>query len=161
MTKSKLTKKLESKIMKETLKLGTFGCLEVKVGFPSNKRFVTNNEEIIDYMTYNTNGEIRCYEIKSSLADLNSGSHVSFVGHYNYFVMPRKLWLELLDKDLVTRYFFEGVGLYLLDDDGSFYLERKAKKKFISLGVSTILLESMLRSLSREANRYYKLIKKI
>ena len=44
--------------MKETLKLGTFGCLEVKVGFPSNKRFVTNNEEIIDYMTYNTNGEI-------------------------------------------------------------------------------------------------------
>lgn len=27
--------------------------------------------------------------------------------------------------------------------------------------VSTILIESMLRSLSREANRYYKLIEKI
>ena len=34
-------------------------------------------------------------------------------------------------------------------------------KKVISLGVSTILIESMLRSLSREANRYYKLIEKI
>lgn len=42
--------------------------------------------------------EWRCYELKVSKADFRSKAKLSFVGHYNYFVLPEKLYLAVQDE---------------------------------------------------------------
>lgn len=42
--------------------------------------------------------EWRCYEIKVSKADFRSKAKVSFVGHYNYYVMPNSLYEKVCDE---------------------------------------------------------------
>lgn len=39
--------------------------------------------------------EWRCYELKVSKADFRSTAKLSFIGHYNYFVLPEKLYLSV------------------------------------------------------------------
>ncbi|OJG83966.1 hypothetical protein RV14_GL000143 [Enterococcus ratti] len=39
--------------------------------------------------------EWRCYELKVSKTDFRSTAKLSFVGHYNYFALPRKLYEEV------------------------------------------------------------------
>lgn len=39
--------------------------------------------------------EWRCYELKVSKADFRSTAKLSFVGNYNYFVLPQKLFDEV------------------------------------------------------------------
>lgn len=58
MAKSEMTKKLEREIWKATNKTGVFGCFEVTIGFNGNER--------VDFLTYDTKGIWRCYEIKVS-----------------------------------------------------------------------------------------------
>ncbi len=36
--------------------------------------------------------EWRCYELKVSLADFRSKAKLSFIGNYNYFVLPKALY---------------------------------------------------------------------
>lgn len=47
---------LEKAIRRVTRKTGVFGCYEVTIGFCGRER--------VDYMTYDTKGVFRCYEIK-------------------------------------------------------------------------------------------------
>lgn len=81
---------LEKSIRRATRKTGVFGCYEVTIGFCGRER--------VDYMTYDTKGVFRCYEIKVSKADFHSAAAKSFVGHYNYYVLTRELY------DQVKRY---------------------------------------------------------
>lgn len=46
---------LEKAIRRATRKTGVFGCYEVTIGFCGRER--------VDYMTYDTKGVFRCYEI--------------------------------------------------------------------------------------------------
>ena len=80
---------LEKSIRRVTRKTGVFGCYEVTIGFCGRER--------VDYMTYDTKGVFRCYEIKVSKADFHSAAAKSFVGHYNYYVLTRELY-SLPDK---------------------------------------------------------------
>lgn len=47
---------LEKAIRRATYKMGTFGCYEVTIGYGGKER--------VDYMTYDTKGIFRCYEVK-------------------------------------------------------------------------------------------------
>lgn len=49
---------LEKAIRRATYKMGTFGCYEVTIGYGGKER--------VDYMTYDTKGIFRCYEVKVS-----------------------------------------------------------------------------------------------
>ena len=62
---------LEKAIRWATRKTGVFGCYEVTIGFCGRER--------VDYMTYDTKGVFRCYEIKVSKADFHSAAAKSFV----------------------------------------------------------------------------------
>lgn len=64
MAKSDSTLKLEKLLWNHTKKRGTFGCYEVTIGWYGKER--------VDYITYNTEGIWRCYEIKASTVDFNS-----------------------------------------------------------------------------------------
>lgn len=146
------TVSLEKAIRRATYKMGTFGCYEVTIGYGGRER--------VDYMTYDTKGIFRCYEVKVSKADFHSAAVKSFVGHYNYYVLTRELY------DQVKGEIPDWVGVYIGD-----YCAKKAKKQDLSgreyktrrsvggrsTEVSTpwedMLKESMIRSLYRDSDK--------
>lgn len=130
MAKTEETIKLEKDIFKATQKQGVFGCMEVTIGWWGKER--------VDYITYDTKGIWRCFEIKVSKSDFHSKAKKTFIGHYNYFVMPSKLYEQV--KDEIPSH----IGVYCGGD-----LVKRAKKQ--ELGVDEqILKDSMIRSLYRE-----------
>lgn len=136
MAKTDLTIALEKKIWEETNKQGVFGCFEVTIGWFGNER--------VDYMTYDTKAIWRCYEIKVSKADFHSKAKKTFIGHYNYYVMPEELYDEVKDEIPIH------IGVYC-----GRYLKKRPKKQ--ALGIDeNILKNSMIRSLSRENEKFIK-----
>lgn len=136
MAKTDLTLELERKIWKATNKQGVFGCFEVTIGWYGSER--------VDYLTYDTKGIFRCYEIKVSKSDFHSKAHNTFIGHYNYYVMPLELYKEV--KDEIP----DHIGVYC-----GVRCAKKAKKQ--ELGVADqVLKDSMLRSLYREYEKQYR-----
>lgn len=134
--KTELTKELEYKIWKATNKQGVFGCFEVTIGWFGSER--------VDYITYDCKGIWRCYEIKISKEDFHSKAHNTFLGHYNYYVMPKELY-ELVKNEIPNH-----IGVYI----GS-WCEKRAKKQ--QLGIDEkILKDSLIRSLSREVDKQIK-----
>lgn len=101
--KSSLTKKIEYLIFKHTDKIGVSGCREVKMGTLKTREFLTGEEEFLDYMTITSDGEITCYEIKSSIDDLKSSARLSFLGHRNFLVLPSDLYKQVESQTLVLR----------------------------------------------------------
>ena len=79
-----------------------------------------------------------------SKSDFHSKAKLTFVGHYNYFVLTNELYEEV--KDEVPNH----IGVYI---SGS--LIKRAKKQ--ELGVDEqILKDSMIRSLYRESEKILK-----
>lgn len=136
MPKSELTKELEYEIWRVTHKPGVFCCYEVTIGWFGDQR--------VDYLTYDTKGIFRCYEIKVSKSDFHSKSHVTFVGHYNYYVMPQELYDQV--KDEIPAH----IGVYV---GGS--CVKKAKKQPLKVD-EQVLKDSLIRSLSREVEKHIK-----
>lgn len=87
MAKTEQTLELERKIYFATQSQGCFGCHEVTIGWFGNQR--------VDYMTFDTKGVWRCYEIKVSKSDFHSKAKNTFIGNYNYYVMPKDLYEEV------------------------------------------------------------------
>ena len=88
--KTKLTKQLESTLYQYCLEQGAYVVEEVAM--PADKG-------IVDTLSYQQlpDGQIewRCYELKVTKADFHSKAKLSFIGHYNYFVLPQQLYLEV------------------------------------------------------------------
>jgi hypothetical protein len=91
MAKTELTKSLEKLIWNATVSQGTFGCFEVTIGWFGRTR--------VDYMTMDTDCTFRFYEIKVSKSDFYSKSDHTFLGHFNYYVMPDELY-EIVKNDI-------------------------------------------------------------
>lgn len=137
MGKTELTKELEKQLWNHTKKRGTFGCFEITIGWHGKER--------VDYMTYDTNGLWRSYEIKVSKADFFSDSINSFIGHYNYYIMPKKLYKE------VEEYIPKHIGVYL-PKGKKLYSVKNARKQELQVD-EKILKDSMIRSLYRESEK--------
>ena len=138
--------------------LGVSGCREVKIGTQKTKAFLTREQEFVDYMTITSDGEIDCYEIKSSMDDLKSSARLSFLGHRNFLVLPSDLYEQVANE----RWFLEklenhSIGIIVLKENGKLQLLKKCKKKKLSIGTQTLLLESFARSAARDANKLYEL----
>lgn len=127
---------MERQIWSATSKQGTFGCFEVTIGWFGDER--------VDYITYDTKGKWRCYEIKVSKSDFYSKAKKTFIGHYNYFVMTKELYEEV-KKDIPAH-----IGVYL----GKYCL-KKAKKQELTVD-EQVLKDSMIRSLAREFTKQFK-----
>lgn len=133
MGKTDATKALERDICIATRKQSAFGCFEVTIGWFGKER--------VDYLTYDRKGAWRCYEIKTSLSDFRSKAAVTFIGHFNYYVLTPELF-ERVKGEIP-----DGIGVYV----GKALAVRPKRQP---LGVSEkVLWESMIRSLSREVNR--------
>lgn len=136
--KTETTKKLEQQIKKYTSKMGVYGCFEVGIGFSGDK--IENQR--VDYMTYDTKGIWRCYEIKSSLSDFRSKSLITFIGHYNYYVMNNDLYEKV--KDEIP----DWVGVFC-----SGIIIKNPKKQELKIK-EEILLKSMIKSLAYSISKY-------
>lgn len=158
--KSPITNHIEYLIFKHTNKLGTYGCREVKIGGVKTKRFITDNQEFVDYMTITSDGEITCYEIKSSLEDIKSNARLSFYGHKNYFVMPIELYNDICSESWFLRKLENHtVGVISVNKLDDLKVVKKCKRKKLSIGTQTILLESFAKSTARDATKLYQLEK--
>lgn len=135
MAKTSTTKELERAISVATSKIGTFGCCEVTIG-----------DERVDYMTVDTKGIWRCFEIKCSVSDFYSKAKKTFIGHYNYFVLTEELYEKV--KEEIPKH----VGVYV----GAKHIRcvKKARKQSLQIE-NEVLTMSMIRSLARDANKLY------
>lgn len=129
---TQLTKDIKMALWRNTHKMGTYGCFEVTIGW----------NERVDYMTYDTKGVFRCYEVKVSKADFCSKCKHTFAGHYNYYAMPEDLYEEI-KEDIPP-----DVGVYVFRHK-ELYIAKKAKKR--NVGNPEELKNDIIRALSREA----------
>ena len=151
MAKTELTRLAENMIYGHTNKMGTFGCFEVTIGW--------FGKEIVDFITYDTNAEVRCYEIKVSKADFKSEAKKTFIGHFNYFIMPESLYKQLMSEPQsgLKGWINYGVGVYIFDEKFKWECIKKAKRKNVTHSKIAEILESMLRSTNREMKKLYKM----
>jgi len=139
--KNEVTLNLEKQLRRNISKMGTFICPEVTIGFND-----ASKHGRVDILTIDTKGIARCYEVKSSVEDFKSKAKWSFVGHYNYFVCNSETYEQI--KDDIPN----GIGVYV---DG--YCKKKPKKQQVSDDMYKTILMSMIRSLSRDTDKLYKL----
>ena len=156
--KSELTKKIEYLIFKHTEKIGVSGCREVKIGTLKTREFLTGDEEFVDFMTITSDGEITCYEIKSSVNDLKSSARLRFMGHRNFLVLPNDLYRQVESQ----RWFLgklenHSIGVIAVDDTNKLQIVKKCKKRKLPIGTQVLLLESFARSAARDAGKLYNL----
>lgn len=160
MSKTNKTRQLEAALWGTSVQQGHFGCFEVTIGW--------YGQEIVDFITYLSTGEFRCYEIKVSVADFKSKAKLSFHGDYNYYVIPEKL-LHELRKNTAREYGSEDlrlfdtqiknskIGLITVSESGMLTYLIRAKRKSVNMGMKATLLESMVRSMNREVKKFYTL----
>jgi len=108
--------------------------------------------------------EWRCYELKVSKPDFKSTAKISFIGNYNYYVMPKPLYDAV--KDEVPSHV--GVMVYLpfaIEEmvsesltKGSLSIVKKASKQELLVNEGQ-LMNSFLHSLFREVRKAKKLEK--
>ena len=144
---------LEKAIRRATRKTGVFGCFEVTIGFCGDER--------VDYMTYDTKGIFRCYEIKVTKADFHSKAAKSFVGHYNYYVLTQELYYQVHEEIPAD------IGVYVggtlmkkakrQDLSGKQYFIYRSvggKSTLVSTPWEDMLKDSMIRSLFRDSDKF-------
>lgn len=139
---TELTKAIKVALWKYTDKMGTFGCEEVTIGWCGKER--------VDYMTYNTQGVFRCYEIKISKSDFHSNNHNSFVGHLNYYVLTQELYSKVSDE------IPDGIGVIIFNGNNLSFRKRP-KHREPTVNVQA-LKDYFIRSLFRKADNYQKIV---
>ena len=152
MSKTLTTVNLEKLLFRcEGKKMGKFSCFEVTFG--KRDPWAKGTSERVDFVTYENAGNVfRCYEIKVSKSDFMSEAKKSFLGDFNYFVMPRELWDKLNDEnnELLRAYLFSGVGVIVPSvRQDRLEVVRKPKRKNIALHEKFHMMESMMKSMSR------------
>ncbi len=135
MGKTELTKEIEKALRIETAIW--FGCPEVTIGWYGKQR--------VDFMTMDCKEIFRCYEIKISKADFKSKHGHNFVGHFNYYVVPKDLYESI--KDEVPK----EIGI-LLWNGKYLSIAKRPKKKELEIDIN-ILKNSLIRSLYRDTSK--------
>lgn len=155
MPKTKLTKNVERFLWDQYVKnkMGVFGCYEVTIG--DRDTWHGGGYDRVDFMTYDSKGEFRCYEIKVSKSDFNSAAKKSFYGDFNYYVMPLALYEELGGKEFFDQWQYKDVGVLLYSQE--YPCVKQPKRRSVAFNVRADLMESMLRSMFREENSYIRL----
>ena len=143
MAKRKETVELENALIKNTREKRIYGCEEITIGFYNGGK----GNEIVDFMTMDSKGIIKCYEIKVTLEDLKSKAKKSWYGKYNYLVVTEELYNKVEDWSL---YIPRKVGILV----GSQLVSRRnCKKQDLDTQTEIMLKESMSRSM------FYKMCK--
>ena len=105
--------------------------------------YATTHAVRVDYMKFkpvnNTvsgieKGDFYCYEIKSSVEDFHSKNGHNFIADFNYYIMPRDVYLNVEDEIPYN------IGVYCPDGE-ELRLVKKAKRKDRDLNSRAIVCE--------------------
>ena len=145
------TKEIEHIAYNYFYKTGWYGVFEVAV-----PRAIINkyHRERVDFLTYETNGIYRAYEIKRTKSDFYSGCAWSWIGNYNYFIMPKDLYEEV-KEDIPN-----GIGVWVVRDNGYFKnMECIKKPKYRELlCTSEDMMFALMQAMSREYKKYRRIL---
>lgn len=174
--KTQLTKDIEQCALNEFSKMGVFLCPEVGINirrYGFSKKFcrtckLTEQEmlekgwrqswhtdlEIVDLLSWEPNKNIwRCFEIKISYTDFKSCASKTFIGNYNYYIIPEFL-LSKVESEIP-----KGIGIYIYKDEPPVYRYenriqciRKSKKQQLGCTEKEINY-GMIKSLYRESKK--------
>ena len=147
------TKEIEHIAYKHFSKIGWYGCFEVAIPRAIIDKY---HRERLDFLTYETNGIWRAYEIKRNKQDFYSGHAWSWIGNYNYFIMPKELYNEV--KNDIP----DGVGVWCVYESGKrrwIECEKKPKKRELLCSPNDMMF-SLMQGLSREYRKYRKILEK-
>lgn len=145
------TKEIENIAYNHFWKKGWYGVFEVAV-----PRAIINkyHRERLDFLTYETSGIYRAYEIKRDKSDFYSGCAWSWIGNYNYFIMPHSLYCEV--KNDIP----DGIGVWIIREYTK-NMECVKKPKYRELLCSSNdMMFALMQGLSREYKKYRKLKEK-
>ena len=137
MAKTQETRDLEKALQDRCAAKGEYGCSEVTIGFVHGG----NGREIVDFLSMDSEGVFKCFEIKVTLADLRSDAKLSWYGDYNYLVVSEELYRKSPAWDnYIPPYagILAGTGLSV---------KRRAKKIGVAAEQRALLQDSMIRSL--------------
>lgn len=144
------TKDIERIAYKHFWKKGWYGVFEVAVPRAIENKY---HRQRLDFLTYETDGTYRAYEIKNSVSDFYSGCKWSFIGHYNYFILCSSIY-EKVKKDIP-----EGIGVWLVYESGNMECVKKPKRKKLQCRHEDMMF-SLMQALSREYKKYRKILEK-
>jgi len=148
------TKEIEHIAYSHLSKIGTYLCFEV--GIPKKYRG-TGSDERVDLLQYDTKNIWRFYEIKITKSDFYSKCKNSFLGHYNYYIIPHYLY-EDVKKDIPSHI---GVFLVFRDKKNNCYMSIEKKPKLQEMNINKDdLMFNFMQALSREYAKYRKILKK-
>lgn len=137
MAKTQETLDLEDALQRQCTRKREYGCTEVTIGFQHDG----HGDEIVDFMSMDSDGVFKCYELKVTLSDLKSDAKKSWYGDYNYLVVSEELWKRAPAWDnYIPPYvgILAGIGLSA---------KRRAKKVSVSDEQREMLRDSLIRSM--------------
>lgn len=144
MAKRKETIDLENALIKNIREKRIYGCEEITIGFYNSG----HGNEIADFMSMDSKGIIRCYELKITLQDLKSNAKKSWYGHYNYLVVSSELYKLVKDWD---EYVPKHIGIIV---GVSLNVVKKPSKQNIDKDTEIMLKESLVRSMYWKVDKY-------
>ncbi|WP_282801522.1 hypothetical protein [Secundilactobacillus kimchicus] len=151
--KTKLTKQLEETLYAYCMENGAVPVEEVTM---------PDNRGIVDTLSYQQlpdgQTEWRCYELKVTKTDFHSKAQLSFIGHYNYFVLPYDLYVTVATEipteiGVLSYQPYDAIRLAQATDPVTTpgYLTVEKKARYQDLGVAEDLLTNhFIHSLNRE-----------
>ncbi|MHC5227031.1 hypothetical protein ACYSNW_01995 [Enterococcus sp. LJL99] len=99
--------------------------------------------------------EWRCYEVKVSKADFRSTAKLSFIGHYNYFVLPEALF-EKVKEDIPKSIGVMVYHQYLTSQEqkspGYFTVEKKPQRQELIVNEQALLFR-LIAAQAREVGK--------
>ncbi len=144
MAKTKETLELEKALDEVSRNKREYGCEEVTIGFKKDG----HGNEIVDYLTMDSKGIFKCYELKVTLSDLKTDNKKSFYGDYNYLVVSKSLYAKSPTwENYIPPYCGILVGTELT-------VKKQAKKKDITDETKNMLKDSLLRSVFWKYENY-------
>jgi hypothetical protein len=150
------TKQLEYIAYKHLRKMGTYLCFEVMM--PNGCGLGYGNNERVDLLSYETSGAWRFYELKISKSDFHSKAKKTFLGDFNYYIMPSELYDAV--KDEIPK----EIGVYTAhigQCQGNYWMECAKKPIRQKLRIDhNKLMFSFMQALSRENQKYRSILSK-
>lgn len=161
---TQITKQIKKALYKSNYEYGRlkkFMVAECSIRIFENYKW--RDEGVVDFIGVDNNELIYCYEIKQSLSDLKTKNKLTFVGNYNYLVIPNGFYNkyqkeidEKLSENLVD------VGIIEVDIEiGKLFYIRKAKRREIDVNVKEQIFFRIITSMAYKMKgcdwcEYYK-----
>ncbi|MGM0166705.1 hypothetical protein IGI39_001667 [Enterococcus sp. AZ135] len=99
--------------------------------------------------------EWRCYELKVTKADFYSKAKLSFIGHYNYFVLTEELYLKVRDdipNEIGVLVYRPYASVEELPAEGTFFIAKKPLRTELLVD-ELALTQRFMASLFREVQK--------